>query len=132
MPEASVLHFTYSDPPKVDIDWKGYVKALAAQLTTKLEEQVTVQKKAPLLFIGHGIGGLVVQEAAVQRASGLTILQEPDVGYIFLHAIFPNYQDFHRWNNDKYGQFPSIQRTRRYDFVERVLASEGGFSNGKL
>jgi alpha-beta hydrolase superfamily lysophospholipase len=91
MPEASVLHFTYSDPPEVDIDWKGYVKVLAAQLTTKLEEQVTVQKKAPLLFIGHGIGGLVVQEAAVQRASGLTILQEPDVGYIFLNTIFPNY-----------------------------------------
>jgi hypothetical protein len=83
MPEASVLHFPYSDPPKVDIDWKGFVKALATQLTTKLEEQVTVQKKAPLLFIGHGIGGPVVQEAAVQRASGLNILQESGCGLHF-------------------------------------------------
>ncbi|KAL2842460.1 hypothetical protein BJX68DRAFT_270638 [Aspergillus pseudodeflectus] len=132
MPEACVLHFTYSDPPKCETDWRGYVKAVATQLAVRLEEHMAVQRKAPLLFIAHGLGGLVVQEAAIQRASGLNILQETDVGYIFLNTSFPNYQGSDRWDNDKYGLFSFIQRTRRYDFVERALASEGGFSNGRL
>ncbi|CEL00871.1 hypothetical protein ASPCAL00464 [Aspergillus calidoustus] len=93
---------------------------------------MAVQRKAPLLFIAHGLGDLVVQEAAIQRASGLNILQETDVGYIFLNTPFPNYQGSDRWDKDKYGFFSFIQRTRRYDFVELALASEGRFSNGRL
>jgi hypothetical protein len=66
---------------------------------------MAVQRKAPLLFIAHGLGDLVVQEAAIQRASGLNIIQETDVGYIFLNTPFPNYQGSDRWDKDKYGFF---------------------------
>jgi hypothetical protein len=108
MPEACVLHFTYSDPPKCVTDWRGYVKAVATQLAARLEEHMALQRKAPLLFIAHGLGDLVVQEAAIQRASGLNILQETDVGYIFLNTPFPNYQGSDPWDKDKYGFFSFI------------------------
>jgi pimeloyl-ACP methyl ester carboxylesterase len=134
MPETRVLHFTYPEPPEGELDWEAYIVNVATQLVGRLEDwQKTEGRKTPFLFVGHGIGGLVVQEAAILRAKSIDIAAGMEVGYIFLNTPFPTFEDGEPWHNNdnkaaEFWGFSRGQRIRRYDFIGRILASKGKFS----
>jgi hypothetical protein len=89
-------------------------------------------REKPILYIGHGVGGLIMQMAAALLGPELP---EIETGYIFLNTIFPHIEESRsdsKSKRPKYGAFPSNQRARRYGLLARATASGGSFLDGGI
>ncbi|KAI9367001.1 hypothetical protein BJX61DRAFT_547923 [Aspergillus egyptiacus] len=122
LPQASVLNFTYPKPPPGGGSWEIYVYNVAIQFLHRLKEwEETLAEKRPILYIGHGLGGLILQAAAPRAGS-----EEIDTGYIFLNTPFPEFapSSFMEIYPSKYGIFPLGQVFRPYDSFKRIQAGQ--------
>ncbi|KAL2869912.1 uncharacterized protein BJX67DRAFT_378956 [Aspergillus lucknowensis] len=128
LPGARVLKFEYPNPPAGETDWLNYVEKVTMQLLNKIRElEKTAGRTTPILYIGHGFGGLLLQKFAPKRQ----VRRDVDIGYIFLNTPFPGL-----WTNpagtdssgaSRYTAFPSTQISRAYGLLSKVQAPGGGF-----
>ncbi|KAL5051676.1 hypothetical protein BDW71DRAFT_202829 [Aspergillus fruticulosus] len=124
LPEACVLKFIYPDPPPGEVLLETYVSRVAIQLRNRVQEWgSTVGKDTPILYIGHGVGGLVLQKAAPLRV----VPQDIEIGYVFLNTPFPASPRNTYLAGSKYGIFPSNQSVRSYGLFEKAMSSRGAF-----
>ncbi|KAF7591586.1 hypothetical protein BBP40_001334 [Aspergillus hancockii] len=136
IPRARVLKYMYPDRHPAEKNWETYVRHVATQLLQRLDEcrMTQADRETPILYIGHGVGGLVLQQATYLSAVHGP-LHNIGIGYIFLNTPFPE----HSVNSPKrthkrarYGVFPSNQCVRHRGLFEEIKTYRCGFENGIL
>ncbi|KAF9891473.1 hypothetical protein FE257_003939 [Aspergillus nanangensis] len=128
IPNARVLKFMYPDRPRMENDWKKYIQRVANELLAKLDK-VRKDRERPVLYICHGVGGMILQEAAFQSTYDI---RHHGIGYIFLNTPFPELGNTSFLATSRYGAFPSKQSTRHHKLIETIKAYDGTLASGLL
>ncbi|KAK2776453.1 hypothetical protein FQN52_003462 [Onygenales sp. PD_12] len=125
IPNARVLGYTYPNLSNT-IPWRDYREYAAQEFLKKLmRRRASAHSKSPILYIGHGFGGLVLQKAltlATQSSQRAAKLLDPAAGFIFVNTPFPVLSD--DMSIAPGPVFPDVQNSRQEAIIRRVNKQE--------
>ncbi|KAK2810565.1 hypothetical protein FQN50_002822 [Emmonsiellopsis sp. PD_5] len=125
IPNARVLGYTYPNLSNT-IPWRDYREYAARRFLRELmRRRESAHGKRPILYIGHGFGGLVLQKAltlAAQSPQRAAKLLDPAAGIIFVNTPFPVLPD--DVSIAPGPVFPDVQNSRQEAIIHRVNKQE--------
>lgn len=137
-PGARILSYTYPGVPSTAAD--EYIEKVAEKLLKNLKDErrkIPTKKTVPIIFVGSGFGGLVLQKLLVLAGAEVNDKKDAEAdqilsmnaGFVFLDTPFPATQQDGKTENFS---FPSGCNARQENIMRRLKESGTKFDSGIL